>query len=67
MRNLHADEWEIDPIDEADRRACLACRGRQYRTVHKRIKMRKIDEQNRDKPINKSIPHDIVIDAQDRC
>ena len=40
---LSTDDWEIDPIEEADRKACLECRGRQYWTIHRKIKLRRIN------------------------
>jgi len=39
---LPMDELEIDPIEEADRRACLEVRGRQYWSIHREIEMRPI-------------------------
>ena len=42
LADAHSDEFEIDPVDEADRKARLKCRGSQYWTVHRCVKMRRI-------------------------
>lgn len=44
MDDIISDEYEIDPIDEADRRARLECCGMQYWTIRRKIKMRPIGE-----------------------
>jgi len=31
------DPGEIDPIEEADRLACLAVKGRQYWSIHRKV------------------------------
>ena len=42
LDQVTSDEFEIDPVDEADRQARLQCRGLQYFTIHREIKMRPI-------------------------
>ena len=42
LGDIPSDEFEIDPVDEADRRARLECAGMQYWTIHRHIKMRPV-------------------------
>jgi hypothetical protein len=44
--NIPIDEREIDPIDEADRRARLECKGLQWWTIHRDVKIRHIRKEN---------------------
>jgi len=40
LKDIPTDEYEIDPVDEADRLARLQCKGMQYFTVHREVKLR---------------------------
>jgi len=43
MHDINSDEFEIDPVEEADRQARVGCKGLQYFSIHRPVKLRRIE------------------------